>query len=83
MDLITLKNKYFTGKLTKTTYIQKMHTLHRRLFDYAQFIKSTDIAEIRIADDNIIMTTKDKKIKLLIDIYDKRIIPIEILNFNN
>ena len=83
MDLITLKNKYFSGKLTKATYIQKMHTLHRHLFNYARFIKPTDIAEIQITTNSIIMTTKDNKIKLLIDIYDKRIIPIEILNFNN
>ncbi|KKU87501.1 MAG: hypothetical protein UY16_C0026G0018 [Candidatus Gottesmanbacteria bacterium GW2011_GWA2_47_9] len=59
MDLITLKNKYFSGKLTKATYIQKMHTLHRHLFNYARFIKPTDIAEIQITTNSIIMTTKD------------------------
>jgi len=60
-----------------------MHKLHNGLFDYADFIRDTDIANISITDGLVIMTSRATGIKVLCDRQDKRIAPIEILNFGS
>jgi FkbM family methyltransferase len=70
------------GKIDKKTYIKEMHELHHfKLFDYAKYIKNTNIKKIEITDDSVIMTSRDHGIKISCSTYDFRIAPIEILNF--
>lgn len=83
MNLKDLKSKYSNGKIGKTAYINRMHTVHQFLFDYADFMKTTDISKIEITDDSVLMTTRDKIIKLVGDRNDRRSIPVEILNFGS
>jgi FkbM family methyltransferase len=78
-----LKEAYNKGTISKPDYINKMHEIHAHLFEYAEFIKNTDIAKIDITDDSIIMTSRTNDIQLICDKDDKRIIPVEILNFNS
>jgi FkbM family methyltransferase len=83
MKLNDLYNKYLTGKLEKHKYIDIMHKKHQILFDYFDYIKETDIESITIANDSIYVTVKGSHIKLLLDRFDRRFIPIEMLNFHS
>jgi FkbM family methyltransferase len=60
-----------------------MHKIHDILFHYADYIQLTDIASIEISDGLVAMTTRSAGIKIVCDAKDKRIAPIEILNFGN
>jgi len=77
------KQDFKEGRIGKPEYIERMHELHRRLFEYAEFIKDTDIAGISVTDGAITMTTRAGGIKLACDFEDKRFIPVEILNFGS
>lgn len=81
MNLFQLKNDYQLGLISKHAYIEAMHELHTSLFDYSELIRLTDIASIEITDGTVTMTSRQSGIKLLCDLQDKRIVPIEILNF--
>ena len=81
-DIKATVQNYRAGCVTKADYIDQMHEVHRRLFDYIDHLPHTDIGRIEITDEGIIMTTRDTGIRMFVDRHDKRIIPIEILNFN-
>jgi FkbM family methyltransferase len=81
MELNQLLNDFEIKKISKSEYISKMHNIHKVLFDYSEFIKSTDIKNIEISDGKVILTTRNNSIRLLADKDDARIIPIEIINF--
>jgi len=81
-NLKGLENRYRQRKIDKYEYIQRMHDIHKILFEYSAFIKNKDIKKIEIEDDQVIMITRKNEIKLLCDACDHRIVPIEILNFN-
>lgn len=78
-----LYEKYSTGQLEKSDYIEIMHKKHQILFDYFDYIKETDVQSITIDNDKMYITVKGSGIKLLIDRFDKRFIPIEMLNFRS
>ena len=69
MKLENLKKDYYAGKILKSEYIKKMHSIHQILFEYSQSIKETDIKKIEIKDDNVLMTTRENEIKMLCDSY--------------
>ena len=81
MNLFDLKAAFQSGGLAKQKYIDEMHRPHRALFDYGAFMRDTDIAEIVITCEQVVMTTKASGIRLTCDPADARIVPIEILNF--
>lgn len=83
MKLHDLYNQYLSGKLEKRKYINMMHKKHQILFDYFDYIKETDIKSITINNDSIYITVKDSNIKMLLDKFDSRFIPIEMLNFHS
>ena len=81
MNLKEIERNFNDGKINKEEYIHKMHEIHTSLFDYADFIKNKDIKKIVITDDKVTMVSRESDIKLVVDEYDERVIPIEILNF--
>jgi FkbM family methyltransferase len=81
MTLFELRAAYQSGKIAKQQYIDEMHRLHAALFEYVAYLRETDIAEISITAEGVVMTTKAAGVKLVCDPADKRIIPVEILNF--
>lgn len=83
MKLHDLYNQYLSGKLEKRKYIDIMHKKHQILFDYFDYIKETDIKSITIDNDSIYITVKGSDIKLLLDRFDRRFIPVEMLNFHS
>ncbi len=81
MTLEELKSTYYCGQMSKNEYIDEMHKLHAHLFEYAEFIRNTGIDKVEISDGSILMTSRGSQIKMLVDIKDRRSIPVETLNF--
>lgn len=69
------------GDIAKPAYIEQMHGLHARLYEYAKLLPDTDIARIEITDGRVVMTFRGSGVKMLCDPADQRIAPIETLNF--
>jgi len=83
MTMKELKAAYKSGKLSKPEYINQMHEFHERLFEHADFIMDTDVEKIEIFDGSVVMSMRGSGIRMLCDAEDKRIAPIEILNFDH
>lgn len=83
LKLQDLYEMYKLGQLEKQTYIDVMYEKHKILFDYFDYIKGTDVQSITIGNDSMYITTKERDIKLLVDRFDSRFIPIEMPNFHS
>ncbi|MEN9917160.1 MAG: hypothetical protein RLY40_1092 [Pseudomonadota bacterium] len=83
MSLILYRDKFQSGQLSKENYIETMGNLHAYLFEYTRFIKNTDIAKIEIHEDYLVFTLKNIDIRIQCYFLDKRMTPIEILNFSS
>ncbi|MSU34527.1 MAG: FkbM family methyltransferase [Pedosphaera sp.] len=81
MNLFEVQAAFRSNIINKQQYIEAMHRLHSQLFEYAEFLKGTEIGQIDILDGQVIMETRKTGIKILCDKTDQRIAPIEILNF--
>lgn len=81
MNLSDLSALYRSGGIDKHSYIHLMHTKHKALLDYADYIRDTDVQSISIENEKVYLTTKQSGIRLYLDRKDSRFIPIEILNF--
>jgi len=82
MRIIETIESYNSKKISKQEYIDAMYNFHIHLFDYTKVIPHTDIKKIEIVDNKIIFTSRKSGIKLSCQKPDKRIAPIEVLNFN-
>jgi len=79
-----IQNQHLLGVLCKPEYIQKMYQLrHAQLFEYANYLKETDVESIEIRDDAVIMTSRRYGIRMHCPEGDHRVAPIESLNFQN
>ena len=77
----TLAN-YTSGVIDKPTFIKSMYEDHHAaFFNYAEYIAKTNIKKIEIEDDSVIMTSRDRGIRIACSPGDFRIAPIETLNF--
>lgn len=83
MSIVRLKEQFRRGEIEKPDYIVKMHEYHSVLFEYSKFLRNTDIEKIEISDDGVVMTSRKNGIKMICDMKDQRIAPIEILNFDS
>lgn len=83
--MASLKQTYLSYKnyeTSKPEFIRKMYeNHHRQLFDYADYLNHTNIKKIEISDQSVVMTSRDKDVKMLCVPGDFRIAPIETLNF--
>ena len=78
----TLK-KYEESLIDKSEFIKIMYENHHsHLFNYANYLKKTNIKKIEIEDDNVIVTTRNKGIRIACLEGDYRTAPIDILNFS-
>lgn len=70
--------------LSKPDYIDEMYNdFHSKLFSYASWLQKTNVARIEITDEKVIMTSRDNGIKIICPEFDKRVAPVEILNFGD
>lgn len=83
MSLAGLRAAYQCGEISKQRYIDEMHRVHAVLFEYAEFLRETDIARIEVVDGQVVMQSRESGIRIVCDKADKRLAPIEILNFGS
>jgi FkbM family methyltransferase len=81
MKLDEIRAQFLAGALAKPDYIDRMHEQHAALFGYAAYLAKTDIAAIEISDGQVVMRSRTDGVRIACDPDDKRIAPIEILNF--
>jgi len=81
--LIDINKEFNTGTINKWEYIDKMYSIHSILFDYAEYIDKTNISSIEIIDNEVLMTFRDSGIRFICSRNDKRLAPLETLNFGN
>ena len=77
-----LSDQFKNGKLSKESYICKMHGIHKILWEYQDFIRDKNLTSIKISKDSFTITTRNG-IVLACDSEDKRAAPMEILNFGD
>jgi FkbM family methyltransferase len=75
------RNEFESGIFAKRDYIDKMYNIHSTLFDYAEYIDNTNISVIEIIDKRVLMTFRDSDIKFICTKNDKRLTPLDTLNF--
>jgi FkbM family methyltransferase len=74
--------RYTNGVVDKPTYIKGMYEEHHAaLFNYADYLAQTNVKKIEIEDGRVIMTSRDRGIRIACAPGDFRIAPIEMLNF--
>lgn len=83
MSLDVTRRQFQDNAISKEAYIDAMHAHHARLFEYSAYLKATDIASLEIRDDGVVATYRGTGIKLICDPIDKRIGPVETLNFGS
>ena len=82
MKISDTRNDFLAGKITKPEFIQAMYQEHHaKLFDYANYLKQTNISSVEIADDAVVVTSRDRGVKMICPLGDYRVAPIEALNF--
>jgi FkbM family methyltransferase len=73
---------YQQGQIDKPGFIREMYEEHHTgLFDYAQHLAKTNIKKIEVEDGRVIMTSRDRGIRMLCVPGDHRVAPLETLNF--
>ena len=83
MGMKALKADFNNKLISKPDFIVRMHDCHKVLFEYADFIRNTDIQKIEVVDGQVVTTSREHGIKMVCDPTDRRIAPIETLNFGH
>lgn len=83
MSLSEIKNSFQKENIDKWQYIDEMYMQHALLFDYSKFIKNTNISAIELVDDKVIMTFRDSGVRFICIENDKRLAPLDTLNFGS
>jgi len=83
VGLMSTKEQYEKGIISKDKYIADMHNIHQYLFEYATLMEHTDIERIEIVNGDVLFTSKKQGITCIGDPVDKRSLPLEILNFGD
>jgi FkbM family methyltransferase len=70
------------GLIDKPSFIREMYEMHHAgLFDYAQHLGKTNIKKIEVEDGRVIMTSRDRGLRMICVPGDYRVAPFETLNF--
>jgi FkbM family methyltransferase len=78
-----IKQAYWSKKISKHEFINKMNENHKHLFDYACNIKDTNLKSISINHGEIVAEFSNPSIKMICPPMDNRIAPIEAFNFES
>jgi FkbM family methyltransferase len=79
--LIETRNEFLSGIVDKLDYIDKMYDIHSTLYDYSEYIDSTNISSIEVIDKRVVMTFRDSGIRFICTRNDKRLASLDTLNF--
>ncbi len=80
-QLDSLRMNYESGVLCKADYSRDIWTIHRRLFEYTGFMRSTNVDAIEINEDGVVFRLRDPQLKLWCTPQDHRHVAISNLNF--
>ena len=70
------------GTIDKPAFIRNMYEDHHAaLFDYAAYLAQTNVRKIEIEDGSVVMTSRDRGIRIACTQGDYRVSPFETLNF--
>jgi FkbM family methyltransferase len=82
MKIEDTRKAFLDGRMVKPDFIRNMFEQHHvKLFEYADYLKQTNIAAIEILDGRVVMISRDRGVKMICPSGDHRVAPIEILNF--
>ncbi|WP_342120269.1 FkbM family methyltransferase [Pseudoduganella sp. OTU4001] len=74
--------QFQAGSIDKPTFIRTMYEEHHAaLFDYANYLAQTNVRKIEIEDGKVVMTSRDRGIRIACTPGDYRVSPMETLNF--
>jgi FkbM family methyltransferase len=79
-SLAAIQERFRKGSLPKRDYIEAMHGRHRALFEYADFIRDTEVAKIEIVEGEVIWSSR-AGVRFVCNPEDRRSAPLETLNF--
>lgn len=79
--LIQLRQAHESGETKKQDYIEAVHALHARLFDYPAFLVDTDVEALRILPDGVFIRSHSQQIELFLDPEDQHLVPYTLMNF--
>lgn len=82
MTISELKRRFKEGAIGKPAYIRAMLPFHEALFEYAEFIRGTDIESIEIRDTGVLFKLRQMPYAMECPESQARVAPIEILNFD-
>ena len=75
-------SQFQQGAIDKPTFIKTMYEAHHAVFfDYASYIGQTNVKKIEVEDGKVIMTSRDRGIRIACTPGDYRVAPMETLNF--
>jgi len=75
-------DQFQQGVIDKPTFIKTMYEAHHAaLFDYAAYLGQTNVRKIEVEDGRVIMTSRDRGIRIACTPGDYRVAPMETLNF--
>jgi FkbM family methyltransferase len=77
-----IQQEFKDGKIDKWQYIDKMYEQHQLLFEYSSLLPSTNISSVTIEDGRVVMTFRDSGIRFIVHEGDKRLAPLDTLNFS-
>lgn len=82
MKISEIHAAFSQGEISKHAFIREVYEeRHAILFEYAAHLHKTNIKKIEIEDDHVIMTSRDRGVRIFCIPGDFRVVPIEILNF--
>ncbi|MEO1828267.1 MAG: FkbM family methyltransferase [Pseudomonas sp.] len=81
--LVRAREKYEIGEIEKYEYVDYINEQHSRLFEYADFITGTDVAEICINASGVALRSKTHDVVLSLDQVDLHATPYTLLDFGN
>jgi FkbM family methyltransferase len=79
-SLRQLRMSFERGEISKAAFIERMHTRHAQLYEYADLLNDCEVAAIEISGGAVIMASRDG-LKFHVDPADQRAAPVEALNF--
>ena len=82
MKFNTLKKNFKEGRLDKEKFINRAMKFHQQLFDYLEVLKDTDVHKISITSDGLCFLIGEEQIIMFIPPNEKRVAPLEIMNFD-
>jgi FkbM family methyltransferase len=81
--LVLAREKFKAGEIDKLRYAEYINAQHAGLFDYPSFLAGTDVAEVRITAQGIVVSSASHAISMLIDDVDLHATPYTLLDFGS